>query len=116
MKLRILFLCTVLLLPTCALNLMGCKASQQQVAYNTIYSVQKATVASYDAYLSLVIQGKVATNDVPRVSKAFNVFQASSLVAMDGVQFNTNALAPASLVTEANDVINLITIAKKGVK
>lgn len=87
----------------------GCNTSQQTLAYKSIYTVQKVTVGAYDGYLDQVINGTARTNEVPRVSKAFNHFQASFLVALDAVQFNTNALAPASLVLESQDIINLIT-------
>lgn len=86
----------------------GCNTSQQKVAYNTIYSVEKGVTASYDGYLDTVITGKTPTNSVPAVSKAYNHFQGGVLIALDAVQFNTNALAPANLVQEGADVINLI--------
>lgn len=87
----------------------GCNTSQQQVAFNTLYSVEHTTVAAYDGYISGVIGGTVSTNGVPRVSKAFNTFQASFIVALDAAQFNTNSLAPNSLIVESQDVINLIS-------
>ena len=91
----------------------GCKTSQQQAAFNTLYSVEHTTVSAYDGYLDLVVAGKLTTNAVPRVAKSFNTFQASFLVALDAAQFNTNALAPANLLVESQDVINLITQIKK---
>jgi superfamily II DNA/RNA helicase len=90
--------------------LIGCVSS----GYKTIYTLEQSVRTAYEGYCSLVIQGKVPTNDVPRVSRAFNDFQASALVATDLVQNNTNALAPQSLVTEGQDVINLISVIKKG--
>jgi hypothetical protein len=89
-------------------TLTGCNTPQQTKAFNSIYSVHRTTLAAYDAYLAGVVAGTVKTNDVPKISKAFNTFQAATLVALDGVQFNTNALAPGSLVVEAGDLINLI--------
>jgi hypothetical protein len=96
----------------------GCKTSQQQVVFNSLYTVEHATVTAYDGYVGLVLSGQLPTNDVPRVSKAFNVYQASFIVALDAAQFNTNSLAPASLIIESQDVINLITTIKstKGTK
>jgi hypothetical protein len=78
------------------------------IAYKTLYTVEKSTVAAYDGYTDSVIQGLTSTNGVPRVAKAFNTFQASYLIALDAVQFNTNAIAPPNLVTESGDVLNLI--------
>ncbi len=95
----------------------GCNTPQQTIAYKSIYTVEKATVAAYDGYVDLVIVGSLPTNDFPRVSKSFNTFQASALVALDAVQFNTNAVAPASLAIMSQDLINLITqIQKQGGK
>ena len=87
----------------------GCTSSQQRVAFNTLYSVEQTTTAAVDAYDSQVIKGSVPTNDVPRVSAAFNTFQAAFLIALDAARYNTNAIAPPNLVIEGQDVLNLIT-------
>lgn len=96
------------------IGLYGCTTNQQKIALNTLGTLEQTTTAAVDAYDSLVIKGTVPTNDVPRVSKAYNTFQASMLVALDAVQFNTNAVSPPSLVVESQDVINLITTIEKG--
>ena len=93
--------CPVLLTP-------GCTTSQQETSFNTIYTLEKATTAVYDSYIQQVIFGSIPTNDVPKVSQSFNAFQASMLVALDTVQFNTNALAPANLVIASEDLIRLV--------
>lgn len=106
----------------CALSFLtasvvtGCKTSQQQIVFNSLYSVEHGTVTAYDGYIDLVVSGTVPTNDVPRVSKAFNTFQGSFLIALDAAQFNTNALAPDSLVVESQDIINMIITIKKDIK
>lgn len=92
----------------------GCNTTVQQTAFPRLYAVEVATTAAYDAYVRSVLLGKVATNDLPRVSKAFNTFQASALVALDTVSFNTNALCPPTISTLSQDVLNLISIAQKG--
>jgi hypothetical protein len=94
----------------------GCTAPQQQVTFNTLYTVEHATVSAYDGYIELVIAGTVPTNGVPVVSKAFNAFQQSFLIALDVAQFNTNAIAPPSLVMESQNVINIITVNEKAIK
>lgn len=99
-----------------SMSTSGCKTSQQQTAYKTIYSLEKATTAAYDGYLDLVIAGKVGTNDMPKLAKAYNSFQAAELIALDAVQFNTNALAPANLVIESRDIINFINKIRKDIK
>jgi len=90
------------------LGTTGCTTPQQTVAYNTLYSVEKVTVGAYDGYIDSVLHKLSTTNGVPAVSKAFNRFQASFLVALDAAQFNTNAIAPLSLATESQDVLNVI--------
>ena len=90
----------------------GCTTSQQTTAYQTLYGLETGATQAYAAYTSLVIKGTVATNDVPTISRAYNTFQAAMLPALDAVQYSTNALAPANLVQESSDLINLITTAE----
>lgn len=96
-----------------AIIIIGCTTSQQTAAFNTIYSLSHGVNSAYSAYCDGIIAGTYSTNSNPTIAKAFNDYQASSLVALDAVQYNTNALAPPALTTEAQDVINLITAAKK---
>jgi hypothetical protein len=91
----------------------GCNTNQQTIAYNTLYSVQKSTVGAYSAYLELIVQDKISAAGLVPVSTKFEKFQASYLVALDAVQYNTNALAPTSLIVEAGDLVNLINQFKK---
>lgn len=95
------------------LLLIGCTANQQTKSFNTIYAVQATTTSAIDSYNSLVIQGLLPTNDVPKVSRLYNQFQASTAVALDAVEFNTNALAPESLIIESENLIRLINTLKK---
>lgn len=86
----------------------GCGTTAQQVAYKSIYSVQKATVNSYEAYLEGVIAGQLATNHVPAVSQRFNEFQAATLAAAAAAQWNTNAPASEQMARLSADLIHLI--------
>lgn len=83
-------------------------STPQKIAVTSIGSVQTVTLAAYDGYIDLVIKGTAKTNGVPAVSRSFNTFQSATLLALDGVQANTNALAPASLMILSQDVLNLI--------
>jgi hypothetical protein len=98
-----------MLLLTAGFLVAGCTSTQQRVAFNTLYSVEQTTTAALNSYDTLVIKGSVPTNDVPRISAAYNTFQAAFLVALDAAQFNTNAIAPPALIVEGQDVVNLIT-------
>jgi hypothetical protein len=102
---------------TLALIIVGCTTTQQTKLYNSLYTTEASVSAAIDSYDTLVIRGQLPTNDVPRVSHVFNLFQASFLVAVDAAKYNTNAITPPALAVEAQDVINLIqTIKAKGVK
>lgn len=94
------------------LCLAGCTTTQQTTSFNTIFSLVHAEGTAVDGYFLGVATGKWSTNGVPFVSKAHNKFSASAMVALDAVQFSTNALAPASLVIEEGDVINAINVWK----
>jgi hypothetical protein len=93
---------------------ISCSTSQQRTAFNTLYSLENTATAAVDSYDSLLIQGKVPTNSAPRVAKAYNDFQAAMVLAVDAVHFNSNAVAPPSLVVESQDLVNLITTVEKG--
>jgi hypothetical protein len=95
-----------------AVAIVACTTSQVSTAAKTLATVEITTKTAYDGYLTLVVTGKVRTNEVPAVSKAFNDFQAAMVLAVVSVQNNTNALAPDSLVQEGQAVINLISTVK----
>lgn len=109
-KLFTALFCLSLLTATISLPLVvgGCGTTKQQAAYKTIYSVQAATVAAYNAYLDAVVSGKAPTNNVPGVSKKFNQFQSATIVALDAAQWNTNSPASEQLSTLSADLISLI--------
>lgn len=96
----------------CAAMLVGivaaCNTTQQRTAYNTLYSVEATTTAAVDGYFSATIKGMAPTNGIPKVSHAYNDFQKAFAIAIDAAQFNSNALAPASLQQESADVISLV--------
>lgn len=89
-------------------GLIACNTTQQRVAYTTLASLEMTTTAAVDGYYTAVIKGIASTNGIPQVSKAYNDFQKSFVLAVDLAQNNTNALAPLSLQQEASDVISLV--------
>jgi len=109
-KLRTFILCGLLVGATAAMPIAfsGCQTPKQTLAYNTIYTIQKSTMAAYDNYLSQVIAGNAPTNGLPEVSDAFNKFQLSSQLAMSVVEWNTNAPATAQLESLSTDLLALI--------
>jgi hypothetical protein len=93
-------------------SMTGCTTTQTRYAYNSLYTVEHVTHDAYSGYIDSVIARQTSTNGVPQVSSVYNKFQASFLVVLSAAQFNTNALAPASLEQESRDVINLIITLK----
>lgn len=88
--------------------IVGCSTTQQKAAVNTIFSLQTATHAAYDAYIDAVITGKASTNGVPAVSRALSQFNYATLIALNAAQFGTNAVAPANLQILSDDMLALI--------
>lgn len=101
---------TALALTLCGwvILIFGCTATMQRQAVNTIGSIETGATATVDGYFSLVVQGKLPTNNVPEVTKAYNSLQQSVKLSLDLVQGNTNALAPGNLIIEATDLGNLV--------
>lgn len=92
----------------------GCNTTQQTIAYKTLYSLEQATTAAFDAYAGQVIKGTIPTNSLPQVSAKYNQFQAGMTLAVTLARNNTNALASASLAQESSELISLIqSITKK---
>ena len=88
--------------------IVGCSTTAQRTAYNTISSIDATATVAVDGYYTLVLQGKVPTNSVPAVSKAYNELKLAEQVAETASQAGTNALAPANLILEASQLGTLI--------
>jgi hypothetical protein len=94
--------------------LSGCTTSQQTVAGKSLYTLEHTTTSAYDAYAIGVIKGTIPTNSLPQVSAKFNQFQAGMTLAITLAQNNTNAIAPANLIVESQELLSLInSITKK---
>jgi hypothetical protein len=90
----------------------SCKPSQQRLVFNTLATTGMTVNAAYAAYLDTVVKGQTTTNAVPKVSQLYNDFQKSYALALSAAQFNPTNIAPADLVTLANQVVDLINTAK----
>jgi hypothetical protein len=90
----------------------GCTTSAQRTGYNTIAGVEATASAALDGYLTGVIKNTISTNDVPKVTLAFDQLQAAATLAAAADQAGTNALAPAALNTELTDFTTLIETIK----
>jgi hypothetical protein len=109
---RIFLAILLLSMPLAPMGWTGCTTPQQTTTLNTLGTLEAAATTGVDTYYALVIKGTISTNSMPTVSKAYNDFQAAMVLAVTLVQNNTNALAPANLVQEETDLINLINTAK----
>lgn len=78
----------------------------QRTTYNTLASVGAAVNTAYSAWNDQVVAGRAAFN--ASVADKYNTFQKSYAVAVQAASMNANALAPADLVTLANETIALI--------
>ncbi len=102
------------LLLACLIGLgMTCNPSQRKYAYQTVYSLEQTTAATYRGYLSAVATGQAPTNDVPRISHLFDAFQQHVWDVSNSIQNSTNGLAPSDLVVQAADLVATIESIKR---
>lgn len=94
-----------------AVLVVGC-ATAGRTYYNTLASIQVATTGAFNGYIDLVVKGQVKTNDVPLISRDYNLFQTVWGGAVAVAQFQTNAIAPSAVTDAAAVVVNDITAAK----
>lgn len=90
----------------------GCTTNQQTLAYQTIYSLEVTTTATFDAYLTSVVKGKVSTANTAAIAQAYNEFQQALNAATQLVKGKVQAPASATLEAAAAKVTNLIAQAK----
>lgn len=88
-----------------AVGLSGCASSPQTIAYKTLASVGNGVDSAEKAYLDLIVKGDIPTTSFVTVQKDYNTFQRDFAAALVIAEGSTNALAPASLVTESASFI-----------
>lgn len=96
---------------TCVL-LSGCHTPVQRTAYNTISSVDQAASLAIDGYFTLVIKGVVSTNDVARVSAAFNKLHTDCAIAAAAAQNGINSTATPDMILQLSTLTSLISSVK----
>jgi len=95
--------------------LTGCHTpTTQKVAVNTLFTLHKTADLALDDYLDLMNQGKVATNSLPTVLRAYTKFQQAFNAAVVYVGSNTNATPPAAVLSAAASFAATVATAKKG--
>lgn len=88
---------------------IGCATSP---AYKTLYAVGKAADASVKTYFDLVVAGQVRTNDVPRIAKLYDEFQALYRAAEAIAEFSPTARANTNITAKATSLIGEVAKAK----
>lgn len=92
-----------------ALVLPACQMTPQKQAVASLTEVGVTGNSAYEAYLQLVVQGSIPTNDVPKITAYYRDFQASYALAASAVHFATNAsLANPELLTTLNRLQTVI--------
>lgn len=91
----------------------GCITSQQTTAIKSLASVEATTVSTYDAFCqnAIIESAKgptTATNRLPQVSQAFNLYQMGARAALAAALGNSNSVAPPSVQSQSQTVLNLI--------
>jgi hypothetical protein len=87
---------------------VACNTTQQRITANTLGAAEATATAAVDNYYKATIMGLARTNGIPAVSRTFNIFQGTMVLAVDLAQNNTNSLAPASINQELSDLLKVI--------
>lgn len=110
----LLLLCSFAALPLLPVVTTGCNTTQQKQTVNTLFTLGKTVNMTYAGYMDLVVAGRVSTNSVPKVAKAYNTFQDAFNAAVTVVAGNTNAVPPQSVYDAQAALVQAIASAKKG--
>lgn len=94
-----------------AILFTGCATAP---AYKTLYAVGHTTDIAYNGYLDAVVAGQVRTNGVPRISRAYGVFQIHYGVALSLAQFDPKTPAPTNILARSAALIADVATEKKG--
>jgi len=82
----------------------GCNTTQQRIAANTLSATHDVVASGVDFYFAAAAKGAAPTNGIPVVAAAYGKFQGVYTTAVILARNNTNALAPANVIAEANSV------------
>jgi len=97
----------------CLLAFAGCATNR--AVYNTLASVKATTDTAVSGYFDMVAKQQASIKGVPAVARAYDTFEVAFGFAIQMAQFNTNTVAPPSVVITSSEVLTAI-IAAKGVK
>lgn len=75
--------------------------------FTTLSATEQAVTIGYSAYLDLVVAGKVPTNNVPTIARAYDDFQAAMKAAVLFSQ-TTNAPVTQTVIEAATTILRNI--------
>lgn len=84
--------------------LLGCASP----AYKSLTAVGHAVDTSVNVYFDLVVKGVVRTNDVPKVSQAYNTFQTVFSNAVLMVRLNSKAPPDTNVIAKAGEMLGIV--------
>lgn len=90
--------------------IVGCATNR--TLYNTLSTARAMADSSVAAYYDLVVRGEATTNGVPKVSQAYNMFNASFSVAVDIARLETNSVTPPIVTSSLSNLLWTITEVK----
>lgn len=90
--------------------IVGCATSP---AYKSLAAVGQAVDVSVTVYFDLVVKGLVRTNDVPKVSRAYNQFQFVFSNAVVLVRMDSKAPPDTNVIAVAGRVLNIVAEAQR---
>lgn len=111
MKRYLLLIPLAFALATTPVVLTGCSTTKP-AAYKTLVQVRDITDAAFKSYLSLVVEGKISSAGIERVSASYAIFQVALNAALVAAQTNEQATAPPQLVVQSDTVLKAVREAK----
>lgn len=91
--------------------LIGCAGNP---AYKTLLAVRHTADDVVDTYYLEVATGRMRTNDVPKVSRAYDAFQAAYRVALQAARGNSNTKPDTNILSQLNLVVRAVDAAHGG--
>lgn len=90
----------------CTIGCQTTPATPEAVKFNSLRATWVMTLAAYDAYCELAVQGKVSAKDQAEVNKAWNTFRRSFSIALKVAQNDWTQPTPDDL-EQAKDTLIL---------
>lgn len=92
------------------LYLAGCASA----GYRAVNVVGHTTDAAVKSYFDLVLAGLVPTNDVPKISKAYDEYQSLYRIAIRVARLNPNTPPDTNLTARSRALLHAVAEAKGG--